>query len=76
MKVKVCMWTACSAKFSKYITTRIKRDIEKFDLKDIEIEETACMWMCDKGPNVKIDNDIINKADPIKISERILKKKN
>ena len=75
MKIKVCQWWACKANFASYIITRIKRDIEKFDLKNIEIEETLCMWMCKQGPNVKIDNDqIINNANPSKISELMFKK--
>ena len=74
VKIKVCMWTTCSGKFSSYIITRIKRDIEKFDLKNIEIEESPCMWMCKKWPNAKVDNDIINYANPSKVSEAMFKK--
>ena len=72
--IKVCKGTTCSDKFSNYIITRIKRDIEKFDLKNIEIEESACMGMCKKWPNTKVDGDIMNYANPSKVSEAMFKK--
>lgn len=76
MKIKVCQWTTCKDKFAKYMITRIKRDIEKFDLKHIEIEETPCMWMCKDWPNAMIDKDVINHANPSKLSEAMFKKLN
>ena len=72
MKIKVCTGKNCKANFSEYIIKRLKADIERLDLKDIEIEETMCMWMCSKWPNVVIDNDIINYAEPAKISDRVI----
>jgi len=72
MKVKVCCWKNCKANFSEYIVKRIKADIERLDLKDIELEETMCMWMCKDWPNVVIDDEIIHFAEPAKISERII----
>jgi len=74
MKIKVCTWSACKDKFSEYIIKRIKNDIEFYNLKNIEIEESPCMWMCNKSPNIKIDNDVINYANPLKISDLMLKK--
>ncbi len=74
MKIKVCSWSACSDNFSEYIVKRIKNDIEFYNLKWVEIEETPCMWMCKKWPNVKIDEKIINYANPLKVSDRVLKK--
>jgi NADH:ubiquinone oxidoreductase subunit E len=43
MKIQVCTGASCKAKFSDYIIKRIERDIEKFDLKNIEIEKVNCM---------------------------------
>ena len=74
MKVKVCVGSACKAKFSEYIIKRIERDIEKFNLKNIEIEKVNCMGFCDKAPNVKIDNEIYYNTNPIKVSEVIFDK--
>jgi len=74
MKIKVCMWKSCKDKFAKYMITRIKNDIEYFDLKNIEIEETPCMGQCKKWPNAKIDNNIINYANWSKLSEAMFKK--
>ena len=72
IKVQVCMWKTCKSNFAEYIVRRLKWDIERLDLKNIEIEESMCMWMCKKWPNVKIDNDVINYAEPAKISDRIV----
>ena len=74
VKIKVCMWTTCKWKFSSYMITRIKRDIEKFNLKNVEIEESLCMWMCKKWPNAKVDNDVLNYTNPSKLSEAMFKK--
>jgi NADH:ubiquinone oxidoreductase subunit E len=74
VKIKICMWNACIANFSNYMITRIQRDIEKFELKNIEIEETPCMWMCKKWPNAKVNNDILNYTNWNKLSEAMFKK--
>jgi len=74
MKIKICTWNACSANFSTYMVTRIKRDIEKFELNNIEIEETPCMWMCKKWPNAKVNDDILNYTNWNKLSEAVFKK--
>ena len=74
MKIKICTWAACSNNFSNYMVTRIKRDIEKFELKHIEIEETPCMWMCKKWPNAKVGDDILNYANWNKLSALMFKK--
>ncbi len=75
MKIQVCTGKTCQSKFSKYITKRIKNDIEKFNLKNIEIQECSCMGLCDKAINVKIDNQVIHNANPIKISNIVCAKK-
>ncbi len=75
MKIKICTWRACKDNFSEYIIKRIKNDIEFYKLNNIIIEETPCMWLCHKWPNVVIDNDkVINYANPLKISDLMLKK--
>lgn len=72
MKIQICCWKTCKSNFSEYITKRLKSDIERLDLKNIEIEETMCMWMCKKWPNVKINNDVINYAEPARISDLVI----
>ena len=73
MKVKVCCGKTCSSNFSNYIIRRVEADVQRLWLKDVELEEAKCVWMCKKGPNVKVDSDIINYAEPAKVSERIIK---
>ena len=75
MKIKVCTWKMCSERFSEYIITRIKNDTTRFNLKDIEIEQTPCMWRCKEGPNVVIENEKFSRMNPLKISDLITKKK-
>lgn len=72
VKVQVCTWKMCKLNFSEYITRRIKWDIERLDLKNIEIEEVMCMWMCKKAPNVKINGEITNYCEPAKISDLVV----
>jgi len=81
MEIKICRWKKCSANFSEYIVKRLKADIKRLNLENIEIKETLCMWMCSKWPNVIIDDtEIINYAEPAKVSDRMInwpkKKKN
>jgi len=69
MKIKVCMWSACKDRFAEYIITRLKNDKERFNLKELDIEESLCMWACKKWPNISIDRDIKNYINPAKASE-------
>ena len=46
----------------------------KFDLKNLEIETTTCMWKCETWPNIYINKEIFTNQNPLKTSELILKK--
>lgn len=74
VKIKVCMWNSCKGKFWKYMTDRINNDINHFNLENIEIEETLCMWECKKAPNAKVDWEIINYSNWNKLSALMFKK--
>ena len=70
MKIEVCCWKTCKEKFGDYIITRVEWDIKKYGLKNIMIEKAACMWMCKKWPNVKVDWEAINYANWAKVAEK------
>lgn len=72
IKIQICSWKSCKLNFSEYIVRRVEWDIFRLNLKNIEFEETMCMWMCKSSPNVKIDWEINNYAEPSKISDRML----
>jgi len=72
IKVQVCTWRMCKLNFSEYITRRIKWDIERLNLDHIEVEESMCMGMCKKGPNVKINWEIKNYCEPAKVSDLVV----
>ena len=74
MKIRVCMWKYCSDKFSNYIITRLQNDTNRFNLKDVTIEESLCMWKCSEWPNVYFDNEFHTKINPLKASEVLFKK--
>lgn len=75
MRVKICVCKKCKEKFCDYIIERLKRDIEKFNLEKLEIEEVdSWLWDCDKWPIIKIDKQVLEYANPIKASDWILKK--
>ena len=70
MKIKVCTWKTCKDRFSEYIITRLKNDKDRFNLNQLEIEESMCLWQCKKWPNIVVDNnDIQNYINPSKASE-------
>ena len=74
MKIKICTWKICSGRFSEYIIDRIKNDKNRFNLKNVEIEEMACTWKCKDWPNVIIDNEVFSRMNPLKTSELLFKK--
>ncbi len=74
MDIKICNWKTCSERFCSYIKTRLENDIKKFDLKNINLEDSPCMWDCKIWPNIKINNEKINKVNPTKASELLFKK--
>lgn len=74
MKVKVCTWKMCSERFSPYILTRLENDKKTFNLNNLEIESSLCMWKCKVWPNVMIENECASKMNPFKTSELVFKK--
>ena len=74
MKIKICTWKTCKSRFSEYIRQRLENDKIKFDLKNLEIETTTCMWKCETWPNIYINKEIFTNQNPLKTSELILKK--
>ena len=74
MKVKVCTWKTCSERWSEYIIKRLENDKEFFDLDDLEIESSPCMWWCKEWPNIVIWNEKFKKMNPLKTSDLLFKK--
>jgi hypothetical protein len=76
MIIKICNWNNCKNRFNSYVITRLKNDIAKFNLSNVEIEELLCMWMCEEWPIVKIDKEVLKFATPIKANEMLFRKIN
>ncbi len=76
MKIVICKWKACQDRFCNYIEKRLNSDIEKFDLKNVVIENGACMWACKKWPNISVDWEIMNYCDPAKAARIMMEKIN
>jgi len=74
MKIRICCWQKCKNNFSQFIKERLENDVERFELKDVEIEESGCFWDCKKWPNVEIDGEMINWATPIIASKKMFEK--
>ena len=72
IKVQVCMWKTCKSNFAEYIVKRVEWDILRLNLDNVEIEKTMCMWMCAKWPNVVINWEIMNYAEPAKVSDIVV----
>lgn len=72
MKVQVCTERSCKSKFSSYIITRLENDIQKFDLKDLKVQESWCMGNCKKSPNVMFDTERQEYMTPVKASKKAL----
>lgn len=73
MEVKICKWKICSSKFSDYIVARLENDKKNFELNNLEISQTSCLWLCEKWPNILFDGKKITNQNPIKTSTLITK---
>ena len=76
MKIQVCMWKACSEKFSEYILTRLDSDKKFYDLDNCIVEKCPCTWNCKVWPTVVIDWHVETHMDPAKASKMMMDKKN
>jgi hypothetical protein len=74
MIIKICNWNACKDRLNSYIIARLRNDIQKFNLTNVTIEEMPCMQMCEEWPIVRIDKEILKKANPIKASEMMFRR--
>lgn len=67
---------SCKAKFSTYITQRLKNDIKFHNIKNTEVSETMCMNFCKKAPNIKLNWNIEHYMTPVKASELLMQRTN
>lgn len=74
MDIKICAWKTCKERFCFYVKVRLQNDINTYKLKNIDIQETSCMWNCKIWPNININDEKIHWATPIKASELLFKK--
>lgn len=73
MIIKVCTGKTCSSRFSPYILKRLLAEKAKYDTTNKStLEECGCQGNCKTGPNIVIDNVIIDKMDPVKASSLYL----
>ena len=72
MKIQVCMWNWCKKRYSEYILKRLENDVERFDMKNVNLSTCACCWKCEEWPVVKFDKRTETAMDPIKASNMML----
>lgn len=69
--VKVCLSPkACGKKGAKYVWERVCNEngisdysLDFFEKGGIRYEKTACQGLCEKGPNIKVEEDGNNAAE-------------
>lgn len=72
MKIEVCTGKSCKGRFSEYILTRIKNDVEKYGISSLEYGPCPCTGNCQKGPNVIFDGKREEYMNPAKVSKKFL----
>jgi len=74
MKIRICCCQKCKNNFSNFIKQRLENDIKRFNLKDVEIEDAWCFWLCKKWPIIEINGEIIQRVTPIIASKKMFEK--
>ena len=60
MQVSVCVGTSCFLRGSQTLLKRLADYVESRDLDDtVEIQATFCFEHCDRGPTVRIGEQVI-----------------
>lgn len=75
MKIQICNGKMCKERFRKFIKKRLEEDIEKFDLKNVILEDCPCTGNCKNAPVVIFDWHLETRVSPIDASKKILDKK-
>lgn len=64
VSVNVCVGTSCHLRGSQAVLQDLMSYVHDNDLEDkVNVLATFCFEKCDKGPNVRIGGDVINKCD-------------
>ena len=72
--IKICMGSACYALGNDKNLAIVESYIEENNLQaKIELYGARCENMCDKGPNIEINGEIINNVTEEKLLEELRK---
>ena len=72
--IKICMGSACYALGNDKNLAIVESYIEENNLQaTIELYGARCENMCDKGPNIEINGEIINNVTEEKLLEELRK---
>lgn len=72
--IKICMGSACYALGNDKNLAIVESYIEEHNLQaKIELYGARCENMCDKGPNIEINGEIINNLTEEKLLEELRK---
>lgn len=73
-EIKICMGSACFARGNSSYLEFIENYIKENKLEaNIEVYGERCTDNCDKGPNIKINNKIINNVTKEVLLEELRK---
>ncbi len=72
VKVSVCMGTGCFLKGSQDLLSKVMKHVNDKGLKDsVELRATFCMEKCDRGPSVKIGDEVLRKTEVAEVMKAI-----
>jgi len=70
--VSICVGTSCFLKGSQQILQRVLAEVESEDLAGkVNVQAAFCSENCDRGPTVRIGEEVIHHADPDKVVRAI-----
>jgi NADH-quinone oxidoreductase subunit G len=72
VEIAVCFGTSCFLRGSQQLMHDILEYIKDHDLaRKVDVRASFCFEQCDRGPTVRIGNEVINKCTMIQVAEQL-----
>ncbi len=75
LSIEICFGTGCYLRGSQELMKQVVEGLEADGIKDrVDVKAAFCFEQCDKGPTVKVGDEIITAADVTKVLKKVTEK--